>query len=111
VSTSAVNMWHALNIWTENVTEVSNEFLPLTQVPPMKQMKIYVLNLKNHKSHVPIGSLTLKLIRKVFHIMKDSDLFLKGVRFYFVFLGLVIFVFPNTSLTCIPSFSRLLYSI
>jgi hypothetical protein len=51
----------AINIWTENVIEVPNEFLPLTQVPLMKQMKIHVLNLKKPKTQVLIGYLTLKL--------------------------------------------------
>jgi hypothetical protein len=34
-------------------------FLPLTQVPSMKQMKTQVLNLKKPKTQVPIGYLTL----------------------------------------------------
>jgi len=29
-------MRQTLNIWTKNVTEVPNRFLPLTQVPLMK---------------------------------------------------------------------------
>jgi len=34
VSTSAVDTWKAIKIWTENLTKVSNEFLLLTQVLP-----------------------------------------------------------------------------
>jgi hypothetical protein len=52
-------MWRAINIWTKNVTEVPNGFLPLTQVPPIKQMKTHVLNLKKPKTQVPIEYLTL----------------------------------------------------
>jgi hypothetical protein len=36
VSTLVVYMRQTLNIWTKNVTEVPNRFLPLTQVPLMK---------------------------------------------------------------------------
>jgi hypothetical protein len=56
---SGIDTWQTVNIWTENVTEVPNGFLPLTQVPPMKQMKIQVLNLKQPKTQVPIRYLTL----------------------------------------------------
>lgn len=52
MSTSAVDTWRAVNIWTKNVIEVPNQFLPLTEVrvPPMKQMKTQVLNLKKSKT-------------------------------------------------------------
>jgi hypothetical protein len=59
VSTSTVDMWRAINIWTENVTEVPNGFLLLTQVPPMKQMKTQILNLKKLKTHIAIEYLIL----------------------------------------------------
>jgi hypothetical protein len=52
MSTLAVNTWWAVKIWMENVTQVLNEFLPLTQI----------LNLKKPKINVPIGYLTLKII-------------------------------------------------
>lgn len=52
-----------VNIWTKNVTKVSNEFLSLIQVSPMKQMKTQVLNLKKGKTHIPIGYLTLNIIQ------------------------------------------------
>lgn len=48
------NTWKAIYNWAENVTEVLNRLLALTQVPPMKQMKIQVLNLKKLKTQVPI---------------------------------------------------------
>jgi LEA14-like dessication related protein len=54
VSTLAVDTWRAVNIWTENIPEVPNEFLPLTQVPSIKQMKTRVLNLKKPKIQVVI---------------------------------------------------------
>jgi hypothetical protein len=50
MSISAVDTWQTINIWTKNVTEVLNGFLPLTQVPLMKQMKTQVLNLKKPKT-------------------------------------------------------------
>jgi hypothetical protein len=49
VSILEVDTWQTVNIWTENVIEVSNEFLPLIQIPlikQIKQIKIQVLNLK-----------------------------------------------------------------
>jgi len=57
VSTSTVDTWQAVNIWTENITEVLNGFLPVTQVTHMKQMKIQVLNLKKSKTQIPIRHL------------------------------------------------------
>jgi hypothetical protein len=63
MSTSTVDTWRAVNIWTKNVREVPNEFLPLTQVSLMKQMKTQVLNLKKPKTQVPIGYLTLKKMK------------------------------------------------
>jgi len=76
MSTVAVDTWQAVNIWTENVTEVSNGFLPLThvppmnqmknQVPPIKEMKNQILNLKKPKTQVPIEYLTLFLFRVYF---------------------------------------------
>jgi hypothetical protein len=54
MSTSAVDTWRAVKIWTENLTEVLNRFLPLTQVPLIIQMKTHVLNLKTLKTQVPI---------------------------------------------------------
>jgi hypothetical protein len=70
-------MWQTDNIWTENVTEVPNEFLSLNRVPPMKQIKIQVLNLKKPKTHVQIGYLTL--ITNLFHlrIKKKTNIFEK----------------------------------
>jgi hypothetical protein len=62
VSTLTVDTWHTINIWMKNVTDVPNGFSPLTQVPPMKQMKTLILNLKRPKTHVPIGYLTLNII-------------------------------------------------
>jgi hypothetical protein len=53
VLTSVVDMWWAVKIWTENITEVPNGFLSLIQVLPMKQIKTQVINLKKHKTHVP----------------------------------------------------------
>jgi len=58
VSTSAVDTWRDVKIQTENLTEVSNGFLPLIQVPSMIQNKTEVLNLKSRKTQVPIGYLT-----------------------------------------------------
>jgi hypothetical protein len=40
------------------VIEVPYKFLPLTQIPPMKQMKTHVLNLKKLKTQIPIMYLT-----------------------------------------------------
>jgi hypothetical protein len=54
-------MWRVVNIWSKNVTEIPNGFLPPTQVPPMKQIKTRILNLKKPKIQVPIGYLTQKL--------------------------------------------------
>jgi hypothetical protein len=48
----------AVNIWTENVTEISNEFLSLT----------HVLNLKKLKIQVSIGYLTQKNYSQVIRI-------------------------------------------
>jgi hypothetical protein len=59
VSTSAVDTWRAVKIWTENLTEVPNGFLPLIQVPPMIPNKTEVLNLKTRKTQVPMGYLSL----------------------------------------------------
>jgi hypothetical protein len=59
VSTAEVDTWRDVKIQTENLTEVSNGFLPLIQVPPMIQNKTEVLNLKSCKTEVPIGYLTL----------------------------------------------------
>jgi hypothetical protein len=53
-------MWRTVNIWTKNITEVSNGLLRLTQVLPTKQMKTYVLNFKKPKTQIPIKYLTLK---------------------------------------------------
>jgi hypothetical protein len=39
VSTLAIDTWRAVNIWTKNIIEVPNEFLPLTLVLPIKQTK------------------------------------------------------------------------
>jgi hypothetical protein len=62
MSTSTVDTWRAIKIWTKNLTEVPNEFLPLIQVPPMIQNKTEVLNLKTRKTQVPTWYLTLKTI-------------------------------------------------
>jgi hypothetical protein len=48
----------------ENLTEVENGFLLLTQVPPMIQIKTQVLNLKTLKTQVPMEYLTLFFIYK-----------------------------------------------
>jgi len=63
-------MWGAIKIWTENLTEIPNGFLSLTQVPPMIQMKTQVLNLKTLKTQVPMKYLTNKKKKelKVYHI-------------------------------------------
>jgi hypothetical protein len=68
MSTSAVDTWRAVNNWTENVIEVPNEFLLLTgvRVPPMKQIKTQILNLKKSKTQVPIGYLTLQKLLNSF---------------------------------------------
>jgi hypothetical protein len=50
MSTSAVDTWRSVKIWTENLIEVPNEFLLLIQVPPMIQNKTEVLNLKTRKT-------------------------------------------------------------
>jgi hypothetical protein len=50
--------WPGINFRTENLTEVLNGFLPLTQVPLMIQIKTQVLNLKTLKTQVPMGYLT-----------------------------------------------------
>jgi len=42
-----IDMWWTVNIWTKNITDVPNEFLLLTQVQLIKQMKIHILNLKS----------------------------------------------------------------
>jgi hypothetical protein len=59
MSTSAVNTWRAIKIWTENLTKILNEFLPLIQVPHMIQNKTEILNLKTLKTQVLIGYLTI----------------------------------------------------
>jgi hypothetical protein len=46
----------------KNVIEVPNEFLPLTQVLSMKEMKTRVLNLKKHKTQISMGYWTLIVI-------------------------------------------------
>jgi hypothetical protein len=50
MSTLTIDTWRAVNVWTENIIEVPNEFLPLTLILPMKQMKTQVLNLKKPKT-------------------------------------------------------------
>jgi hypothetical protein len=62
VSTSTVDTWWAVKIWTENLIKVLTGFLPLTYVPPVIQNKTHVLNLKWLKTQVSIEYLTLKLI-------------------------------------------------
>jgi hypothetical protein len=49
MSTSTIDTWQAVKIWTENLTEVPNGFLLLTHVPHMIQMKTQILNLKSLK--------------------------------------------------------------
>jgi hypothetical protein len=46
--------------FAKNLTDVTNEFLPLIQVPPMIQNKTEVLNFKKLKTQVPMGYLTQK---------------------------------------------------
>jgi hypothetical protein len=74
VSTSAVDTWRAVKIWTENLTEVPNEFLPLIQVPPMIPKKTEVLNLKTRKTQVPMGYLSLKTITFLFKTLVDLSI-------------------------------------
>jgi hypothetical protein len=61
MSTSAVDTWRAVKIWTKNLIKVPNEFLSLIQIPSMIQNKTEVLNLKMLKIQVPIRYLTLKI--------------------------------------------------
>jgi hypothetical protein len=58
MSTSAVDRWRSVKIWTKNLTKVSNGLLPLIQVPPMIQNKTEILNLKTRKTQIPIRHLT-----------------------------------------------------
>jgi hypothetical protein len=58
MSTSVVDKWQGVKIWTKNLIEVPNAFLLLIQVPPIIQNKIDVLNLKTRKSQVPMDYLT-----------------------------------------------------
>jgi adenine-specific DNA methylase len=62
MSTLVVDTWRTVKIWTKNLTDVLNEFLPLIQVSPMIQNKTEILNLKTLKTQVPIGYLTLNFI-------------------------------------------------
>jgi len=64
MSTSAVDTWRVVKIWTENLTEVPNGFLLLIQVSLMIQNKTEVLNLKTHKTQVLIGYLTQNIMVK-----------------------------------------------
>jgi hypothetical protein len=57
MSTSAVDMWRAVKIWSKNPTNVPNEFLFLIQVPLIIQNKTKVLNLKTLKTQVPMRSI------------------------------------------------------
>jgi hypothetical protein len=88
VSTSAVDTWRDVKILTKNLTEVPNEFLPLIQVPPMKQNKTEVLNLKSRKTQVPIGYLTLFFFFVFFEFflnfffLKKNKFFNKFIFFY-----------------------------
>jgi hypothetical protein len=54
MSTSTVDTWRTIKIWTKNLIEVPNEFLPLIQVSPMTQNKTNILNLKTLKTHIPM---------------------------------------------------------
>jgi hypothetical protein len=66
MSTSTVNTWRTVKIWTKNLTEVVNEFLPLTQIPPIMQIKTQILNLKTLTTQVPKKYLTLSFkLKKV----------------------------------------------
>jgi hypothetical protein len=58
VPTLVADTWQTVNFMMKNLTEILNEFLPLTQVPLIIQMKIQVLNSKTLKTHVPMGYLT-----------------------------------------------------
>jgi hypothetical protein len=69
VSNLAVNTRRDVNFRTENLIEILNGFLPLTQVPPMIQIKNQVLNLKMLKIQVPIGYLTLIIIIIIIFVM------------------------------------------
>jgi hypothetical protein len=62
MSTSAVDTWRTVKIWTKNLTEVPKKFLSLSHVLPMIQMKTQVLNLKTFKTQVPIKYLIQKKI-------------------------------------------------
>jgi hypothetical protein len=50
MSTSEVDTWRTVQIWTKNLTEIPNEFLPLIQIPRMIQNKTKELNLKTLKN-------------------------------------------------------------
>jgi hypothetical protein len=60
VLTSAIDTWQTVNFRMENLIGVPNEFLLLTQVPPMIQIKTQVLNLKTFKTLVPMRYLTIE---------------------------------------------------
>lgn len=59
-----VNRWQIINIWTENVIEVP-KCMTLNSGPPIKQMKVQILNLKKLKTQIPIGYLTLNFKLKI----------------------------------------------
>jgi len=75
MSTSAVDTWRTVKIYTENLIEVSNGFYP-TQVPPMIQMKVQVLNLKTLKTQVQIEYLTREMIKTL--TLHNNDTTLKA---------------------------------
>jgi hypothetical protein len=54
-----VNLRQTVNFSTKSLTEIPNEFLPLTQVSPIIQMKTQVLNLKTLKTQIPMRYLTI----------------------------------------------------
>jgi hypothetical protein len=50
MSTLAVDTWRVIKIWMKNLTEIPNEILSLTQISPIIQNKIEILNLKTLKT-------------------------------------------------------------
>jgi hypothetical protein len=75
MSTSAVDTWRVVKIWTENLTEVPNGFLLLIQVSLMIQNKTEVLNLKTHLNWHKLQYTTKlsNLMTCVLYINRDRD--------------------------------------
>jgi hypothetical protein len=117
MSTSAVDTWRNVKIWTENLTEVLNEFLPIIHVPLMIQNKTEVLNLKTRKIQVPIRYLTFffffnlkqilewKRINQYhrFHFFFDIKFCLKTVFMFLVFGAFGNYLFEKKKNPCFLS--------